>query len=723
LCGVLVAASATAAHAAFTSCGVRSVSCLPVANDDPGLAPPNAYYIVAFGQTLTVPASTGLLANDSGPTNTQVDPGHSDIVSFSGHATLTIQPDGSFTYVPDPAAHYAGFDTFRYEITDGAPNFDTSDAFANIVVVPAVRDDAYNVTENQTLDVAAPGVFANDDIAGLDVTTLANDPFTVHGVPVTVNTDGSFSYTPPADFTGVDTFTYKIMDWDNDNTYSATVTLNVVPPPPVPDAPTDVSATAGDASASVSWTAAGDNGSAITEYTITASPGGAVATVDGSQTAATVTGLTNGTTYTFTVAATNAFGTGAASAPSNAVTPAGLPSIPTNVHAATVGTTATVTWTGSAGNGSPITSYTVSASPGGASTVVDGSTTAGQLPGLTYGTTYTFTVTATNGVGTCVPSLASNAVTPTAPPDPPTNVHAVTAGTTATVSWSAPAQNNGSAISSYTVTRNPGGATTTVPATQTNALVAPLSYGVQYTFTVHATNGAGNSIESAVSNAVVPDDGHPPVPTMTAPTAATALALPFKVSWTATDVSGIAHYDVQRQVDAWNAAPAAWTSWLTNTSATSATYTGNYGYTFCFRVRAQDRAGNLSGFSAPRCTAVPLKSSQLVYSAGWTHQNLSTVFGGVFYTTKVHGARATRTGIHARQLFLVATECSTCGTVQVLWNGAVIKTVNLHTATTLRKQVIGLATFASVRTGTLTIIDFGPTGRPVILEGLMVGNH
>jgi serine protease len=87
-----------------------------------------------------------------------------------------------------------------------------------------------------------------------------------------------------------------------------------------PGAPGSVTAQAGNASATVSWAAAAANGSPITRYTVTASPGGATATSTGATTA-TVTGLANGTAYRFTVTATNAVGTGPASTPSAASTP------------------------------------------------------------------------------------------------------------------------------------------------------------------------------------------------------------------------------------------------------------------------------------------------------------------------------------------------------------------------------------------------------------------
>jgi hypothetical protein len=108
-----------------------------------------------------------------------------------------------------------------------------------------------------------------------------------------------------------------------------------------PSAPTGVTATAGDASATVTWTAPSNGGSPITSYTVTPFIGTTAqtpTTVSGSPpvTSATVTGLTNGTAYTFRVAATNGIGTGAASAASNAVTPTGA-----TVPAAAASVTAT----------------------------------------------------------------------------------------------------------------------------------------------------------------------------------------------------------------------------------------------------------------------------------------------------------------------------------------------------------------------------------------------
>lgn len=97
-----------------------------------------------------------------------------------------------------------------------------------------------------------------------------------------------------------------------------------------PDAPAAVSALGGDGRAVVHWSApASDNGSPVTGFTVTANPGGTHVTAPANASQATVTGLTNGTTYTFTVIAINAVGTSAPSATSAPVTPAAPTVTPT----------------------------------------------------------------------------------------------------------------------------------------------------------------------------------------------------------------------------------------------------------------------------------------------------------------------------------------------------------------------------------------------------------
>jgi hypothetical protein len=275
-----------------------------------------------------------------------------------------------------------------------------------------------------------------------------------------------------------------------------------------PGAPTGVTAVAGNARAQISWTAPASNGgSAITGYTVTSS-GGQTAAVNGTTLTAPVTGLLNGTPYTFTVKATNAVGTSPASAASTTVIPAAAataPGAPTGVTAVAGNARAQISWTAPASNGgSAITGYTVTSS-GGQTATVNGTTLTAPVTGLLNGTPYTFTVKATNAVGTSPASAASTAVSPVpaTAPSAPTGVTAVAGDTSAQVSWTAPTNNGGSPLTGYTATADPGGRTcTTVGAT--GCTMTGLTNGTAHTFTVTATSTVGTSSPSSPSASVTP---------------------------------------------------------------------------------------------------------------------------------------------------------------------------------------------------------------------------
>ncbi len=192
---------------------------------------------------------------------------------------------------------------------------------------------------------------------------------------------------------------------------AASAPITVIPAT-VPGPPGEVVALGGNGAATIQWREPFDNGgSKIRGYTITVSPGGRRLDVGADARDALVSGLTNGATYTLTVAAVNEVGTGATAA-SNPVT-VGLPGRPRQVVAAAGNGKAAVEWGETPANGGPITQYIVTASPGG-KTATTGTRNA-VVTGLTNGTIYTFTVQAVNKFGKGNPSLPSNAVVPRAP--------------------------------------------------------------------------------------------------------------------------------------------------------------------------------------------------------------------------------------------------------------------------------------------------------------------
>ncbi|MBL8515078.1 MAG: fibronectin type III domain-containing protein, partial [Betaproteobacteria bacterium] len=173
-----------------------------------------------------------------------------------------------------------------------------------------------------------------------------------------------------------------------------------------PGAPTGVTATAGNAQIAVAFTApSGNGGSTITGYTATC---GAF-TASGSNSPLVVTGLTNGTAYTCSVAATNAIGTSTASTTASA-TPRTVPDAPTAVVATAVaGGSVSVAFTAPASNGgAAITSYTATCGTQSGS----GAASPVTVTGLTVGVSVSCTVTATNAAGSSAASAASNSATP-----------------------------------------------------------------------------------------------------------------------------------------------------------------------------------------------------------------------------------------------------------------------------------------------------------------------
>ena len=350
------------------------------------------------------------------------------------------------------------------------------------------------------------------DQNGLDITlcpavpvVLATGTATCTWTPISVgNTTFYATYSPPDANSGIDGSQGKL-----------TLTTAAVS---VPSSPTKPVATPGAGSAVVTFTApVSDGGSPITRYTVTAvdhtnsAHGGQTAT--GTTSPITVTGLANGDHYSFSVTATNSLGTGPASLDTDPVTTETTPGAPT-VGVATPGAgSAVVTFTAPVSDGgSPIISYTVTAtdqtnSANGGQSAANG-TGPIAVTGLRNGDFYSFTVTATNSLGTGPASSFTRPVLVAGKPGAPTVGVATPGAGSAVVTFTAPVSDGGSPITRYTVTAvdhtNSAHGGQTATGTMSPISVGGLTNRDSYFFTVTAANALGTGPASAASKTVIP---------------------------------------------------------------------------------------------------------------------------------------------------------------------------------------------------------------------------
>ncbi|HEX7813767.1 putative Ig domain-containing protein [Dyella sp.] len=413
-----------------------------------------------------------------------------------------------YSYTLSSGSLPAGMTLASNGLLSGTPtqagNFNITVLASDATTGPAAP---YSGSRSYTLQVAAPTInIAPSSVPNGTVDLSYSQTFTASGgtAPYTFSISGALpaglnfnqatgvlSGTP----TGSGDFPFTVTATDAQSfSNAAPYTLHVAAV--VPHPPTIGTATAGapgSGDAQVSFTAPSDNGgSPITGYTVTSSPGGITASGPGSP--ITITGLTSGTGYTFTVTATNDVGTSAASAQSNSVTVQGSQTITFNNPGSQLyGTTPTLTASASSGLPVSFSSETTSVC-----TITSG----GTLTFLAAGTCSIDANQPGNATYAAAPQVQQNFQVAGVGPGAPTIGTATGGDGQATVQFTPPSNNGGSAITQYTVTSNPGGLTAS--GTQSPITVVGLTDGTAYTFTVTATNGSGTGPASSASNSVTP---------------------------------------------------------------------------------------------------------------------------------------------------------------------------------------------------------------------------
>ena len=381
-------------------------------------------------------------------------------------------------------------------------------------------------------------------------------------------------------------------------------------------APSDVrnfTATAdGKTAINLTWDAPADTGSsAITSYSITnfsftSFTWETIATVDDTIRAHKHTGLSAGSTYNYQIVATNSAGS-SQPVTASGTTAAATPGIPTNLMATADGQTAIdLSWTAPADTGaSPISGYKIEvlAVAGGswADLVADTDTTATAYKhtGLSADTTLFYRVSAINAQGTGDVSTTATGTTDAEPmaPDRPTNLTATALDDTAIdLTWTAPTNTGGSAISGYRIEISTDrGTNWSDEVANTNSTTTAysdtgLDHFTRYDYRVSAINATGTGDPSDVAHATTDSTPTPWAPTNLVATAVDTITI--TLSWTAPSYPGtsaINGYRIEASLDG----GTTWADWASNTGTITTTYrqTDLLGGTYHFQVSAINGSG------------------------------------------------------------------------------------------------------------------------------------
>ena len=446
-------------------------------------------------------------------------------------------------------------------------------------------------------------------------------------------------------------YTFQVLAVNSAGDGAASDDSNPVTPsvtgPTAPAAPTNLTATPGNAQVALSWTAGDDGDSAVTMWKVRRKDGTnpwgswtAIPDSNASTTGYTATPLTNGTAYRFQVRAANSVGDGTASAEA-AATPAGPPGAPTGLKVNVEShQRLLVAWLEPADDGgADISNYWVQWKSGtqefstsrqlhaGAAADTDGYVKR-SIFGLTNATTYTVRVQAVTSGGAGPWSSTATGTPRATVPDTPADLAATKAYERLDVSWTAPAS-NGSDITGYTLQWKSGtqnfDSTRQQTATGTTSSIAGLTNGTQYILRVRATNGIGNSPWSPVATGTpgrVPD----------APAGLVIRShdrhLTFGWRAPADNGSAITGYTLQ-----WKSGTEEWDTAIRQATTTNTQHTWGLlvnGTTYTCRVRATNGNGDgpwsaeFSGIPG----GIPSKPTALTAAGGDGQATLNWISGG-----------------------------------------------------------------------------------------------
>jgi len=503
----------------------KGVRVIDVANPDAGATTANLSIFTVPSVPQSVVAASGAARSVTVSWAAPADNGGSSLTSY----TVTLAKQGSpttaasftttdastlqhtFTATDSPAASLENGTTYVAQVV-------ATNAAGNSTAAPASGATATTYAlPKAPSSLTATGGVRTVDLSWPAVTDAGNDPAGIASYTVTLVKRGADPNTTQTFVTpDGSTLSHQFTGLANGSTYDATVrATNTAGDSPttgasattfdVPSAPSNANAVPADGTLAVTWNApSSDGGTPVTGYTVTLTPSGGDSPATTTSTQHTFTGLTNGQDYTISIVATNAAGDSQAA--TTDATPVPAPPAPAPAAATPGNGTLDVTWTApSSPSGHAVSSYTATVvrhdGVGNPVTFTSNASDSGGLvtehvfTGLVNGQLYDVSVTATNDIGTGPAATTSG--TPRTTAQAPTGVTAAAGDAKVTVSWTAPADSGGAAITHYVVTANPGNhQVTTADGTTTHAVVTGLANGTAYSVTVLAQNAAGDGASS-----------------------------------------------------------------------------------------------------------------------------------------------------------------------------------------------------------------------------------
>ncbi|MES2422806.1 MAG: Ig-like domain-containing protein [Pseudomonadota bacterium] len=451
------------------------------------------------------------------------------------NGAVVVNPNGTYTYTPN--ANYFGPDSFTVSVSDGQGGVTTAVVSITVTEVVAgnnqpVVNQAASTTQE---DTAVNGAVIATDPDGDTLTfTKATDP--ANGA-VVVNTNGTYTYTPNANYFGPDSFTVTVADGQG-GVVTTTVNVTVTPVNDVPVATPAASTTAEDTPVTGTVTASDADGNPLTFVKATDPANG------------TVVVNANGTyTYTpnanyfgpdsFTVNVSDGQGGTTTTTVSVTVTPVNdipvvAPPAPVTTPAGTpVGGTVTAT----DADGNTLT-FSQGGTPSNGTVVVNPNGTYTYTPNPGFNGPDSFVVSVSDGAGGTATATVNVTVTPVTPGNTPpvANPGAATTAEDTPVSGTVTASDVDGDTLAFTKATDPANGTVVVNANGTYTYTPNANYFGADSFTVTVSDGRGGSSTAVVNLTVTPVNDAPVIAQPAALT--TPNATPVSGTVTATDVDG-----------------------------------------------------------------------------------------------------------------------------------------------------------------------------------------